>query len=91
MINLELNKLLFHSLIYSLKPIELKTFKISIKINLANNFFQSFKPSAKAPILLIQKPDCNPYIYINYQGFNNLIILKWYLLPLISELFDQLG
>lgn len=39
-INLEFDKQLLYRLIYSLKLVEFKNFKIYIKINLANNFIQ---------------------------------------------------
>lgn len=50
---LKLDKQLFYRLIYSLKLLELKTFKIYIKSNLINNFIQSPKILIKAPILFI--------------------------------------
>ena len=43
--------------IYSLGPIELKTLKIHIKINLANNFIKHSKSLAKALIFFDKKSD----------------------------------
>ena len=59
-----------------------------MKINLANGFIWLFKSSAKAPILFDKKLDRSFCLYIDYWGFNNLIIKNQYLLPLISELLD---
>ena len=60
--------------IYSLGPVELEMLKIYIKINLANGFIWPSKSPADAPILFVRKPDGSFYLYINYQGFNNLTI-----------------
>ena len=77
--------------IYSLGLIKLKTLKTYIQTNLANGFIWPSKLSADAFILFIGNPDGNLCLYINYQGFNNLIIKNWYPLPIISKLLDQLG
>lgn len=49
------NKLLSHSLIYSFGLVDLKTPKICIKINLANNFIQLSKYLISILILIIDK------------------------------------
>ena len=54
-INLQNNKKLSYSLIYSLKLINLKILKIYIKINLASGFIKSFKFFSSTLILFIQK------------------------------------
>lgn len=60
--------------IYSLGSIELEILKIYIKINLANNFICPFKSPVNTSILFVRKPNSSFWLYINYQGLNNLII-----------------
>lgn len=48
-------QLSFYEPIYSLKLVELKTLKISIKTNLVNNFIRPFKFLANAPIFYDKK------------------------------------
>ena len=52
--------------IYSLESVELKTLKIYIKINLANNFIRLFKSPARAFILFDRKPDRNFRLCVDY-------------------------
>ena len=59
--------------IYNLKPIELKTLKTYININLVNNFIKPFKSQIKVPIFFDKKPNKNLLLYIDYQKLNNLI------------------
>ena len=77
--------------IYSLGPVELKTFKTYIKTNLGNGFIQASKLPAGAPILFVRKPDDSLCLCVNYRGLNNLIIKNWYPLLLIGKFLDQLG
>ena len=60
--------------IYNLKPVELKTFKIYIKTNLANHFIQYSKLATSALIPFVRKTDGSFYLSVNYQRLNNLII-----------------
>ena len=46
-----------HRLIYSLRPVELKTLKTYIETNLANSFIRPSKSPIGAPIFFVQKPD----------------------------------
>ena len=77
--------------IYSLRPVELKTFKPYIKTNLANGFIQTSKLLAGAPILFVYKPNDSLCLYVNYKKLNNLTIKNWYPLPLIGESLDRLS
>ena len=77
--------------IYSLRPIELETLKIYIKINLANGFIRPSKSLVRAPILFDKKPDRSFYFYIDYWSLNNLTIKNRYSLSLIGKSLDQLG
>lgn len=90
-IDLEIGKQLFHGLIYSLALIKLKTLKTYIKTNLANSFIWPSKSCAEASNLFVQKLNGCFCLCVNYCSLNNFKIKNWYLLPLISELFDQLG
>ena len=90
-IKLEEDKQSPYAPIYSLGMIELETFKIYIKTNLANGFIQPLKSFTSAPILFLHKPDDSLQLCVNYQGLNNLIIKNQYPLPLIGESLDRLG
>ena len=56
-IKVEKSKQLPYGVIYSLGPVELKTFKTYIKTNLANGFIQTSKSLASAPIPFVNKPN----------------------------------
>ena len=77
--------------IYSLKLIELETFKIYIKTNLVNSFIKALKLLANALILFVCKPDGSFCLCINYRGLNNLKIKNRYALPLIGNSLHWLG
>ena len=74
--------------IYSLGPVELKTFKTYIKTDLANGFIRASKSPAVAPILFVCKPNGSLRLCVNYRGLNNLTIKNRYPLPLIGESLD---
>ena len=76
--------------IYSLRPVEFKTLKTYIKINLANGFISTSKSPADAPILFVRKLKGSLHLCVNYQGLNNLTIKNRYSLPLIGESFNWL-
>ena len=90
-IELEKNKQLSFRLIYSLGLVELKILKMYIETNLANNFIQLFKSPVGAFIFFDWKSDGNLHFYVDYRGFNYIIINNWYPLSLISKLQDWLG
>ena len=85
------DKQLFYSPIYSLGLVEIETLKTYIEINLANGFIRPSNSPADASILFICKKDGRFWLYIDYQGLNNLTIRNWYPLPLIGESFDRLS
>ena len=74
--------------ISSLELIELEALKTYIKTNLTNGFIWSSKSSARALILFDKKLNRNFYLYVDYWGFNNIIIKNRYLLSLIGKLLD---
>ena len=90
-IRLEKGKQPPYRLIYSLRPVELKTFKTYIKTNLANNFIRASKSPANTLILFVCKPDSIFCLCVDYQGLNNFTIKNWYLLPLISKSLNRLS
>ena len=90
-IELQKGQQLPYRLIYSLGPVKLKTLKTYIKTNPANGFIWPSKSLAGALILFVGKLDGSLYLYIDYQGLNNLTIKNRYSLPLITKLLDQLG
>ncbi len=53
LVDLKFGKQLLYGSIYSLESIKLETFKMYIRINLANGFIQFFKSLAKTPILFV--------------------------------------
>ena len=67
---------------------KLEILRIYIKTYLKTGFIQPFKSFAGAPILFDKKLNNSLHLYINYQGFNNLIIKNQYLLLLIAEFLD---
>ena len=89
-IKLEKDKQPPYRLIYSLGPVELKTFKIYIKINLPNGVIRTSKLLRSAMILFVHKPNSSFCLYVNYWKLNNLIIKNWHLLWLIGESIDWL-
>ena len=76
--------------IYNLGPVELKTLKAYIEINLANGLIRPSMSPTGAPILFDRKSDGSLRLCVNYRGFNNLTIKNRYLLPLIEESLDRL-
>lgn len=53
---------------------ELEILKTYIETDLKTRFIQPFKSLADAVILFDKKPDGSLHFYVDYQGFNNLII-----------------
>ena len=80
-----------YRLIYSLKPVEFKTLKIYIEINLANRFIKSSKSPIGTLIFFVKKLDKSFGLYINYKRFTNLIMKSQYPLVLINESLDWLS
>ena len=60
--------------IYNLGPVELKTLKIYIKINLANGFIYPSKSPARIVIFFDWKLDRNLCFCMDYWGLNNITI-----------------
>ena len=73
-IELDKDKKLSYSLIYSLGLIELKMLKVYIRINLVISFIKPSKLPARILIFFDYKFNRNLRFYINYCSFHNLII-----------------
>ena len=65
--------------------------KTYIKTYLKTGFILPFKSSASAPILFDKKPDDSLWVYVNYQGLNNLTIKNQYPLSFIEKALDWLN
>ena len=85
------NKQLPYSPLYSLGLVKLEILKTYIKTNLASGFIRLSKSLSGVLVLFVQKKENSFCLYIDYQGFNNLIIKNHYLLSLIDKLLDYLG
>lgn len=66
-----------YTMIYSARSVKLKSLKIYIKTNLANNFKRPWKLSANAFISFVRKLYSSCCLFVNYRGLNNLIIKIW--------------
>ena len=62
-----------------------------IKINLVNEFIYLFKFSIKVSVLFVPKENKNLYFYVDYRGFNNIIIKNRYLLFFIKNILDRIS
>ena len=88
-IKLVKNKQSSYKLIYNIRSVEFKIFKIYVETNLKNCFVWLLNFLADASILFVYKSNCSFCWYIDYWGLNNLIIKNWYLFFLIDKLLDQ--
>ena len=77
--------------IYTFNPVELETLKSYIETHLKTRFIWPFESPVGDPILFHKKHNGSFYLYVNYQGLNNLTIKNWYLFPLIGKALDQLS
>jgi hypothetical protein len=74
---------------YPLSPRELVALKEFLEENLAKGFIRESKSPAGAPILFASKKDGSLRLYVDYRGLNAITVKNRYLLPLISEIIDQ--
>ena len=89
-IELILGKSSSFKLLYNLLKHELDIFKEYINKNLKLNYINAFKLSAGVSILFIKKWNKTLYLYINYKGFNIVLIKNKYFILLISEILNKL-
>jgi hypothetical protein len=80
-----------HKFIYKLSKNELKILKKYLNKNLEKKYIQHFINPAGAPILFILKKNGNLRLYINYRGFNKIIIKNRHPLPLMGKILNRLN
>lgn len=90
-IDLEKDKHPSYGLIYSLKLVELETFKAYIKTDLANNIIRSSQSPAGALIFFDHKSNASLRFFVDYCSLNNLTIKNQYPLLLIGKLLNSLS
>lgn len=70
---------------------ELKELQRQLKDLLDASYIHPSKVSFSAPVLFQKKKDGSLRMCINYRALNKITIKNKYLIPLIADLFDQLG
>lgn len=76
---------------YRMSPLELKELWRQLKELLDVGYIQPLKAPYGAPVLFQQKHDGSLRLCIDYRAVNKVTIKNKYLIPLIADLFDQLG
>ena len=76
---------------YRMAPPELEELRRQQKQVLDAGFIQPSKAPYGAPVLFQKKHDGSLRICINYRALNKVTVKKEYPIPLIADLFDQLG
>jgi hypothetical protein len=74
--------------IYNLSQRELVILREYLDSSLEKGWICNSKSPAGALILFIPKSDRFLQLYVDYKGFNKIIVKNRYLLPLISEMLD---
>ena len=72
-------------------PSELEKLRRQLKDLLDACYIRSSKAPFGAPVLFQKKKDGSLRICIDYRALNKIMIKNKYLIPLIADLFDQLG
>ena len=76
---------------YRMAPPELEELRRQLKELLDAGFIQSSKAPYGAPVLFQKKHDGSLRMCINYRALNKVTVKNKYPIPLIADLFDQLG
>ena len=76
---------------YKMAPPELKELRRQLKDLLEVGFIQPSKAPYGAPVLFQRKHDGSLRMCINYRALNRVTVKNKYPIPLIADLFDQLG
>src|SRR5467141_3681163 len=58
---------------------------------LGKGFIRSSQSPARAPVLFAKKKDGNLQLCVNFRNLNKLTRKDWYLIPLVTNLLDQVG
>ena len=77
--------------IYSIFEIKLKILRIYLNKYLANKYIRLFKLFANISILFMRKKNDSLRLYINYKGFNIIIIKNRYFLLFIEKSLNRLN
>ena len=75
---------------YQMAPPELAELRKQLDVLLAAGFIRPAKAPYRAPVLFQKKKDGTLRLCIDYRSFNKVTVRNKYLLPIISDLFDQL-
>ncbi|KAL9269125.1 Retrovirus-related Pol polyprotein from transposon 297-like protein [Drosera capensis] len=76
---------------YRMAPTELEELRKQLRNLLDAGFIRPSKAPYGAPVLFQKKKDGSLRLCIDYRALNKLTVKNKYLIPLISDLFDQLG
>ena len=76
---------------YRMAPPELEELRRQLKELLEAGFIQPSKDPYGAPVLFQKKHDGSLRMCIDYQALNKVTVKNKYPIPLIADLFDQLG
>ena len=76
---------------YRMAPPELEELRRQMKELLDARFVQPSKAPYGAPVLFQKKHDGSLRMYIDYRALNKVTVKNKYSIPLINDLFDQLG
>lgn len=76
---------------YRMAPPELEELKKQLKELLGAGYIQPSKAPYGAPVLFQKKHDGSLRLCIDYRALNKVTIKNKYPIPLIADLFDQLG
>ncbi|KAL9266336.1 Transposon Ty3-I Gag-Pol polyprotein-like protein [Drosera capensis] len=76
---------------YRMAPTELEDLRKQLKELLDVGFIQSSKAPYGAPVLIQRKKDASLWLCIDYRALNNVTVKNKYYIPLIADLFNQLG
>ena len=76
---------------YRMAPLELRELKTQLQELLEQGFVRLSVSPWGAPVLFVRKKDGSLRLCIDYRMLNQVTVKNRYPLPLIDDLFDQLG
>lgn len=76
---------------YRMAPPELEELRRQLKDLLDTGYIRPSKAPFGAPVLFQKKKDGSLRMCVDYRALNKITIKNKYLIPLIADLFDQLG